>query len=99
MIIPYLNYEISFSISNKTYFCIFLMLLFLLIGNPGTYKIVGKFIKLEEYDDFRSHHRFYLLLIHSIIYGLIVYIALSIYNPFTSSHKPKLIHKSKLIHK
>lgn len=85
MIIPYLNYEISFSISKKTYFCMFLMILFLLLANPGIYKLIGSYIDLEEYDDFRSHHRHYLLFLHSIVYALLVYIALSIYNPFTST--------------
>jgi hypothetical protein len=103
MIIPYLNYEISFTISKKTYFCIFLMMLFLIIANPGTYKIIGSFIDLKEFDDFESHHRHYLLFIHSIVYALLVYIALSIYNPFTSNsklmHKPKFMHKPKIMHK
>ena len=93
MIIPYFNYEISFTISNKTYFCVFLMMLFLIIANPGTYKIVGDIIGLDGYDDTRSYHRFYLLFIHAIIYGGIIYVVLSIYNPFSpSSSKPKIPH-------
>jgi hypothetical protein len=92
MIIPYLNYEISFSLSNKTYFCIGLMVLFLLLANPGVYKIVGGIIGLEKYDDNRSYHKFYLLFIHSIVYCLIIYLLLSLYNPFISTHTKK-IHK------
>lgn len=95
MIIPYLNYEISFSLSNKTYFCIGLTVLFLIIANPEFYKIVGGVIGLSNYEDNRSYHKFYLLFIHSIVYGLIIYFVLSIYNPFTTTHS----HKSKLIHK
>ena len=97
MIIPYLNYEISFLVSNKTYFCIFLMLLYLIVANPGTYKIVGNSVGLEKYDDFRSHDRHYLLFVHAIVFAFVVYIALSIYNPFTNI--PKMIHKSKILHK
>ena len=99
MIIPYLNYEISFSLSNKTYFCIGLMVLFFILSNPGVYKIVGGIIGLEEYEDNTSYHKYYLLFIHSIVYGIIIYLILTIYNPFASTHPHKLIHKSNLIHK
>ena len=97
MIIPYLHYEISFS--NKTFFCIGLMVLFLIIANPAFYKIVGSIIGLHNYEDHKSYHKYYLLFIHSIVYAIIIYLVLQIYNPFTSTHPHKLIHKPKLIHK
>jgi len=74
------------------------MVLFLIIANPGTYRIVGDIIGLDGYDDTRSYHRFYLLFIHSIVYVLLIYIVLSIYNPFTSTHKSKLGHNPKIMH-
>jgi len=93
MIIPYINYEISFTISNKTYFCLALIVLYLIVANPGVYKYVGDIIGLRNYEDNRSFHKFYLLFIHAIIYGGIIYVVLSIYNPFSpSSSKPKIPH-------
>tara|TARA_Y100000389_G_C17344616_1_gene455183 strand:+ start:467 stop:796 length:330 start_codon:yes stop_codon:yes gene_type:complete len=94
MIIPYFNYEISFSLSNKTYFCIGLVVLFMVLANPPIYKLVGGILGLHEYEDKKSYHKYYLVGIHSIIYGLIIYLILSIYNPFKSIHNTKLIHKS-----
>ena len=73
------------------------ILLYLIVANPGTYKIVGSSVGLEKYDDFRSHDRHYLLFVHGIVFAVVVYIALSIYNPFTNI--PKMIHKSKILHK
>ena len=79
------NYIIPFS--SKIYFCIFLMVLYLVIANHGTYKIVGHILGFNEYDNFRSYDRYYLLVIHSIVFSLIVFIVLSFYNPFVFHSK------------
>jgi hypothetical protein len=73
------------------------MVLFLIIANPKVYNIVGSIVGLEHNEDNRSNHKYYLLLIHSVVYAAIIFLILSIYNPFKSH--PHIIPKTKLIHK
>ena len=79
MKIPFTEYE--FTIPRKLIFTVLSMVLYLLISMPDTYNFVGKFINLEEYDDYTKHDRYYLWGIHSIVFGLLMFILLIIYNP------------------
>jgi len=54
------------------------------------YKFIGENIGLDEYENNRAYHRYYLLIIHSIVYGSIVYLVLLIFKPFTNNKLSKL---------
>ena len=79
MKIPFTEYE--FTIPRKLIFCILSMILYLLISMPDTYNFVGKYINLKEYDDYTKRDRYYLWGIHSIAFGLLMFMLLIIYNP------------------
>ena len=79
MKIPFIDYE--FTISRKVYFCFFSMILYLIVAMPDTNKFVGKYLNLEKYDDFNENDRYYLWLIHSIVFALLMFVLLMLYSP------------------
>jgi len=85
MIIPYINYEIT--ISRNIYFSLMIIAVYAVVAFPDTNKFIGSYLGLEDYDDVTSYDRYYLLIIHSLVMGLLTYILLMIYNPV--SHRVK----------
>ena len=90
MKIPIINYE--FTIPRKIIFCLFSMVLYLLVAMPDINKVVGKVFDLNEYDDYTKNDRYYLLLIHTVAFGLLMYIVLMLYNPNPSHISHSLTH-------
>jgi len=83
--IPYTKYGFNVSlryVSRKVIFCFLATLLYALLSLPETNKLIGSQIYLSKFDDIDSNDRYYLLIIHSIIYGLLIYILLISYNPY-----------------
>ena len=67
--------------SRKMFFSSLVVLLYLVVANPATYKFVGSIIGLDEYDNANKPDRDTLLYIHSVVMGILCFIALLIYNP------------------
>ena len=67
--------------SRKMFFSFLVVLLYLVVANHATYKFVGSIIGLDEYDNANKPDRDTLLYIHSLVMGLLTFIALLIYNP------------------
>ena len=63
------------------FFSFLVVLLYLVVANSATYKFVGSIIGLDEYDNANKPDRDTLLYIHSLVMGLLTFIALLIYNP------------------
>ena len=82
MKIPYLNYELT--IPRETIFSFMIALVYAFVAFPEINKFIGSHLYLEDYDDVTSNDRYYLLMIHSVVMGLLTYLLLMIYNP--SSH-------------
>jgi len=86
--IPYTTYRYHFKIPRKILFCMLSTLLYAILSLPETNKLVGHFVDLSQFDDIESHDRYYLLGIHSIVFGILMYALLFMYNP---------IHQNKIL--
>jgi len=80
--IPYTKYKYYFTVPRKLVFCIIATILYALLSLPETNKLVGSFVDLTKFDDIESHDRYYLLAIHSIVFGLLMFLLISLYNPY-----------------
>ena len=67
--------------SRKLFFSLIVVIIYLVVANPSTYNFVGSIIGLNEYDNANKSDRNTLLYIHSLVMGLLTFIALLIYNP------------------
>ena len=79
MKIPFTDYEVT--VSRKIYFCFFSMILYLIVAMPDTNKHIGSYLNLPNYDDYNEYDRYYLWFIHSVIYGLLMFVLLILYSP------------------
>ena len=67
--------------SRKMFFSLIVVIIYLVVANPSTYNFVGSIIGLNEYDNANKPDRDTLLYVHSVVMGLLTFIALLIYNP------------------
>ena len=67
--------------SRKLFFSLIIVVIYLVVANPSTYNFVGSVIGLNDYDNANKPDRDTLLYIHSLVMGLLTFIALLIYNP------------------
>jgi len=67
--------------SRKMFFSLIVIIIYLVVANPSTYNFVGSIIGLNEYDNANKSDRNTLLYVHSVVMGLLTFIALLIYNP------------------
>ena len=79
MKIPFTEYEIS--ISRKIVFCFFSILLYLAVAMPDSNKFIGNILRLDEYDDYTKNDRYYLWLIHSMVFGILMFVVVTLYSP------------------
>lgn len=56
-----------------------LALSFIIVASPPVYRLVSSILSLE-YDDEENNHRYSLLLIHSVVYLLIAFILVNVYD-------------------
>jgi len=57
------------------------MILYLIVAMPDTNKYIGKYLGLNKYDDVTENDRYYLWFIHSIVFALLMFVLLMLYNP------------------
>ena len=81
--IPYTTYGYNLIVPRKIIFCLLASVLYALISLPETNKFIGSYINLTRFDDIESNDRYYLLGIHSIVFGLTMYLLLLVYSPHT----------------
>lgn len=67
--------------SRKMFFSLIVVVIYLVVANPSTYNFVGSIIGLNDYDNANKPDRKTLLYVHSVVMGLLTFIALLIYNP------------------
>ena len=67
--------------SRKMFFSLIILIIYLVVANPSTYNFVGSILSLNDYDNPNKSDRDTLLYIHSVVMGLLTFIALLIYNP------------------
>jgi len=82
--IPYTSYGYNIplpTLSRKVIFCLLASVLYAIISLPETNKLIGSQINLIKFDDIESNDRYYLLAIHSAVFGLVLYGLLTMYNP------------------
>lgn len=92
MKIPFIDYE--FTVPRKVIFCALSMVIYLLVAMPDINKIVGKIFDLHDYDDKTKPDRYYLLLIHTVVFGFLMFILLMLYNPNPSHISHSLNHQT-----
>lgn len=94
--IPYTKYGYSIVIPRMFIFCLIISLGYIVISLPETKHFVGSYINLTQHDDVESDDRYYIVFIHGFIYGLLMYLLLRIYNPY-SSVTNQVISQKKII--
>lgn len=87
--IPYtrFGYPVTIpSIPRMVVFCLITSLLYIALTIPQTMRLTGSLTELERFDDIDSHDKYYLLAIHSGVFGLLMYLLLNTYNPYVVHH-------------
>jgi len=79
--IPYTKYKYHFTVPRRIIFSLLATLLYAFLSLPETNMFVGSYIDLSRFDDIESNDRYSLLVIHSIIFGLLLYVLVGVYNP------------------
>ena len=64
---------------RKLVFSILMGFLFMVVAHPAVYNIVGGILGLDY--DGENNSRTTLLIVHSIVYALVAFIGVNIYNP------------------
>lgn len=64
---------------RKIKLSLYLALSFIIVASPPVYRLVSSILSLE-YDDEENNHRYSLLLIHSVVYLLIAFILVNVYD-------------------
>jgi len=67
------------TLSRNVIFCIIASLLYMILSIPEIKDFVGHYIYLSKHDDIESNHRYYLVFIHSILFGCLLYLLLYLY--------------------
>jgi len=52
---------------------------------PDVNSLVGSYVGLSEYDDYTKNDRYYLWLLHSIVFGILMFILVTLYGPNPST--------------
>ena len=82
--IPSTSYGYRFSPSRKLIFCLMATVLYLVLSLPETNKLVGSLLNYQKYDDNESYDRYYLVGIHGVVFFMVVYFMVTLYNPSTN---------------
>jgi len=89
--IPYTNYGYSVKLPRTLIFCVLAGLLYLIITLPETKEFVGSYTGLERHDDTESNDKYYLLIIHTLVFTFLIYVLIRFYNPNSMAVQPMAV--------
>tara|TARA_B100001093_G_C26323909_1_gene798859 strand:+ start:248 stop:553 length:306 start_codon:yes stop_codon:yes gene_type:complete len=94
--IPYTKYSYTFTIPRMLIFYVLTCILYIVISLPETKHFVGSYIQLTKPDDVESNDRYYIVIVHGFVFGLLMYGLLQVYNPYPGLPK-QIIPQKKII--
>ena len=83
--IPYTGYGRNVNlpvIPRMLLFCCIAGLLYFILSLPQTMRTVGNFSGFSKFDDKDSDDIYYLNVLHGIVYGIVMFVLLKMYNPY-----------------
>lgn len=88
--IPYTKYSYNINLPKVPrilVFCVLCCLIYIFLSIPQTKRVVGSLTGYNKFDDIDSTDKYYLTIIHSVVFGLLIFLLLKIYNPFLVQKK------------
>ncbi len=88
--IPYTSYGYNISlpvIPRMFIFCLICSVIYIGLDLPQTKRVVGSITGFSKFDDIDSNDKYYLTLIHGLVFGLVMFLLLKIYNPYLIQKK------------
>jgi hypothetical protein len=101
--VPFTSYKYHFKVPIIYQFCVLTGILYFVLTLPETNKFIGARIGLIKYDDAKSDDRYYLVLLHTIVFVLCIFLLVKFYYPRNKISNiistPKIITQNKILPK
>mgnify|MGYP006192503185 CR=1 FL=1 len=78
------------TLSRPVKFCIVASIIYMIVSFPEMKDFIGHYTSLSKHDDIESNDRYYLVIIHSLLFGCLVYVVLYLYPLNISMNMGKL---------
>ena len=66
-------------------FCAIVSVLFWIFSLPSVKHFIGSYVYLTKHDDTESDDKYYLSMIQSVLFSVLIFVLLKFYNPYKSS--------------